>query len=157
MSIDKNQFIEHLLEPVLKNAGLYSEAAVCLLLGTAAQESAFGTYIIQKPNGPALGLYQMEPKTHHDIYDNYLKYNNSLKARIFNICNFVVEPSKDELMYNLRYATLMCRLHYYRIPEKLPEPHNAENLAKYWKKYYNTEKGKGTIEEFISNYRKYVL
>jgi len=26
-----------------------------------------------------------------------------------------------------------------------------------WKKYYNTPLGAGTVEEFIENYKKYVL
>jgi hypothetical protein len=29
-------------------------------------------------------------------------------------------------------------------------------LAEYWKKYYNTPKGKGTVQQFIQSYNKYV-
>ena len=42
------------------------------------------------------------------------------------------------------------------MPEKLPNSYDIEGLAKYWKKYYNTEGGKGTVEKFIEKYEKYV-
>jgi hypothetical protein len=49
-----------------------------LLLGTALTESGDMHYLHQLGNGPALGVYQMEPTTHEDIYDNYLKYKKEL-------------------------------------------------------------------------------
>ena len=62
MSLNKNQF-QNLIEKVLKEFGMYSESATNLLLGTAAQESRFGTYIKQI-NGPACGVFQIEPLTY---------------------------------------------------------------------------------------------
>ena len=46
MALNKNQF-KDLIERCLKKTMMHSDAAVALLLGTAAQESAFGTYIRQ--------------------------------------------------------------------------------------------------------------
>ena len=34
----------------------------------------------------------------------------------------------------------------------LPDADNVAELAHYWKLYYNTPEGKGTVEEFIKNY-----
>ena len=51
---------------------LVSQEAENLLMGTAAQESALGEYIRQLGNGPALGIFQMEPETFDDIVRNYL-------------------------------------------------------------------------------------
>ena len=45
-------------ESTLKAIDLYSDEAVSLMLGTCAQESAFGRYRRQLGNGPALGIYQ---------------------------------------------------------------------------------------------------
>lgn len=47
-----------------------SSSAVNLLLGTAAQESAFGTYLRQIGGGPARGVFQMAPATAKDIWEN---------------------------------------------------------------------------------------
>ena len=48
---------------------------------------------------------------------------------------------------NILAQIVFCRLHYWRVPKKLPE--TLTQQAKYWKKWYNTEKGAGTIEHFI--------
>ena len=50
----------------------------------------------------------------------------------------------------------MCRLKYRRDPEPLPEPDDIEGLGKTWKRVYNTHLGKGKVDEFVSNYYKYV-
>lgn len=82
MSFDKNQFRSLILR-VLTNVdpALCSDAAVNLLLGTAAQESEFGKYIRQI-RGPALGVFQMEPATFDWLRDKYsLKYPAALQGR----------------------------------------------------------------------------
>jgi hypothetical protein len=73
MAFDKKQFRD-LIQRTLQDLGMHSESAVNLLLGTAAQESQFGTYFRQIGGGPALGVFQMEPDTEIDIWDNYLRY-----------------------------------------------------------------------------------
>ena len=50
----------------------------------------------------------------------------------------------------------MTRIHYLRVPEKLPEANDVEGLARYWKKYYNTSAGKGTEKDFMLKYQMYV-
>lgn len=144
--INPKQLKSLIIEPVLKTYDLYSEAAVNLLLGTCAQESRMG-YYLKQVKGPALGIYQMEPATHNDILQNMPEYREVEKVR----------PSPPSaLIFDLTYATILCRLQYWRFPEPLPKANDLEGLAKYWKKYYNTEKGKGTVEQFVRNYYKYV-
>ena len=131
----------------------YSIHAENLLLGTAAQESAYGKYTKQIGGGPALGKFQMEPDTHDDIWKNFLKYKPRLARLILEISG-ISNPDYRELENNDIYACAMCRVHYFRQKEAIPLTING--YAYYWKKYYNTEKGKGTIPEFINNYLKYV-
>jgi hypothetical protein len=150
MSINTKQLRELVIQPTLEYLGLDSLAAQNLLLGTCAQESAMGTYIKQV-NGCALGIYQMEPATHDDIWKNFIFFNFSLKEKVSEL-----GTTQGKLIGNLNYATAMCRIHYMRINEPLPAADNIYGLAAYWKKYYNTEKGKGTEEQFITNYQKYV-
>ncbi len=146
------QIKQYIIEPTLKQLNLYSESAVNLLLGTAAQESQMG-YYIKQISGPALGMYQMEPATHDDIVTNYLNYRDELKQQVQSIAPI----NADELMHNLRYSTAMARLHYARVSEALPEANDIEGLARYYKRYYNTPQGKATTDEFINNYQQQVM
>jgi len=137
-----------------------SKAAMQLLLGTAVHESLGLRYLKQtdalgKPRGPALGVYQMEPNTLNSLYNDYLMYHGDL-LKIIN--TFDNEHSTREflLISNLAYATVATRLNYFWKPKRLPEVGDIEGLAAYWKKFYNTPKGKGTVEEFILNYERYV-
>ena len=45
----------------------------------------------------------------------------------------------------------MCRLKYLIVPKKLEN--TVEGMAHYWKKYYNSDFGKGEPEEFIEKYK----
>ena len=76
--IDKAQLTDYIIKPTLLQIGLFNHTAVNLLLGTCAQESRMGTYVHQLGNGPALGIYQIEPATHNDIWANFLKYKPAL-------------------------------------------------------------------------------
>ena len=146
-------FKKLVLEPTLNYLEMSSPAAINLLLGTALMESRL-KHLIQKPNGPALGLFQMEPATHEDIWNNFLKYKTSLAEKVSGL----IAPKPDnetQLKTNLAYATAMCRVHYYRAPTKLPEAEDLDGLAHYWKKYYNTELGAGKPEEFCEVFSVY--
>jgi hypothetical protein len=146
MSINAKQLRELIIRPTLKDMGMWSEAAENLLMGTAAQESHLGSYIKQVGKGPALGIYQCEPATHEDVVrwargKDFLQYDTCFPGR---------------LVYDLKYATMICRLHYYRVPKALPDADDLDGLSNYWKVFYNSVKGKGTVEEFKDNYVRLV-
>lgn len=145
--------LKSLIERKLKEIDLYSIEAVNLLLGTAAQESQMGHYIRQLFHGPALGIFQMEPATFSD-HLTYLNRNPRLKEKVLKAAG-VTELTAEQLEWNIALAICMARVHYYRKPALLPS--TIEEMAAYWKKHYNTYLGKGTEEEFIVNYKKYVL
>ena len=69
--MDARQVRDTLIIPVCAALGLNSPSAVQLLLGTAAQESHMGHYLVQV-RGPAIGMYQMEPNTYLDIWRRYI-------------------------------------------------------------------------------------
>ena len=154
MSIDPKQ-LRGLIARVLDGRRLHSHAAMELLMGTAAQESCLGTYLHQI-RGPALGIFQMEPATEADIWQNYLRYKPALADAVRQVSSVAV-PSAWALETNLAYQIIMARLHYYRVREPLPDPGDIEALGRYWKKYYNTAAGRGTVEEFVANYRRNCL
>lgn len=149
--INVSQLRDFIIKPTLKSIDLYSDAAENLLIGTCAQESKLGTYIKQV-NGPALGIYQIEPATHKDVWENYLEFKPELANKVL----LIGEKHDASLIVNLAYSTAIARIIYLRAPAELPLADDIGGLANYWKKYYNTELGKGKASEFIDNYRKLV-
>lgn len=139
--------LQHYIRVALVPLHLHSKSAENLLLGTAAQESLMGRYVVQMGDGPARGIFQMEPIT----YDTILKYSDILRKRSIKL-----PKSVDMLVYDIRAAVIAARLKYSMIPKVLPDADDVAELAKYWKKYYNTELGRGTVEEFIRNYEKFM-
>ena len=156
MSFYHRQFRELIIRPSLQalhDVIPYSEEAEDLLFMTAAHESRLGTYLKQI-NGPALGVYQMEPATHNDIWDNFLTYRESIID-----CLRYYFPHPIEMIHDLQYATAMARVHYFRVKEALPKKSDYANpmqylpaLARYAKKYYNTELGKATVDDYVNAY-----
>jgi hypothetical protein len=168
--IDPKQLRDHVIIPCLKSAGLYCHSAVMLLLGTAAIESAMGLYLKQKGNGPAKGIYQMEPGTHNDIVINYLFYKPQLAMKVLGAiyqCDISKLSTTDvafthlyndnNLIGNLNYATLMTRVHYLRVAESLPASNDVAGLARYWKRYYNSPLGKGSEQQFIDSFKIFAI
>lgn len=166
--INSAQVRKYIVKPVLEvlaeyNQKMKGEVAENLILGTFAMESEMGTYIHQIGGGPALGIGQMEPATHDDIWHNYIDHRPYLKEIMqgFQSSIYRKNPSK-ELMSNLAYVIAMTRVHYWRSPVALPKDHtNIEGLAKVWKKVYNTHLGAhdfGTaVKLFCKKYNQYVI
>ncbi|WP_411992548.1 hypothetical protein [Agarivorans sp. DSG3-1] len=149
-------FRTQVIKPVLLKIGGPNLAAEELLLGTAVQESLNFMYRRQVGGGPAKGYFQMEPATHDDIWDNFLKYRKGLAK---DVISFLSSPNANkitELENNDKYAAAMARVHYMRVPAALPKAGDIKAQANYWKQYYNTPLGKGLPHEYIDKWNKYV-
>lgn len=142
------------VRPVLMQLSLWSQAAENLLLGTAVQESGL-RYLRQLGRGPALGVYQIEPATHDDVWTNFLAFRPALAESLSRLAA-PVPDRRTQLVLNLAYATAMARLIYWRRPEPLPEADDVAGLARYWKAHFNTVLGRGTVAAFILNYKEHV-
>ena len=134
MSFDRDQF-KALVQLALTrlDPALCSPSAVNPLLGTAAQESRFGTYLRQV-RGPAVGVFQMEPATFDWLKDRFTRNYRQLSRR-----------SVEELEWDLSLAAVFARLRYRVVPSPLPNAGDVIALATYWKRYYNTPAGAGTV------------
>lgn len=152
--IDIRQFREYVVKPALLAIDGWSVAAEILVLGTAIQESRL--CFIKQIGGPALGLFQMEPATHDDILDNYVKARGSLYSALMSMAASAPKPLSQQLKSNLLYAAAMCRIHYMRKSERLPSADDIDGMADYWKRHYNTPAGAGTAKEWADNYRAFV-
>lgn len=180
MSLNPHHFASMVVRPVLRGMAevterkLYSKAAERLVLGTAIQESRL-IHLRQLARrdgrrGPALGLFQIEPATHRDVWENYVRYRDEIDFFLKQLIPWhkgslqvlnegpmgrpVVFgwPKDNLLVWNLAYACAIARLVYYRAPARLPAADDLEGLGAYWKRYYNTTLGAGDDEEFVKAY-----
>lgn len=148
--------LRELVRSVLHMLYMWSAPAEELVLGTIAKES-FLLKWDKQIGGPAVGACQMEPDTEHDMWHNWLlPRRQDIVEKITAICA-ATGPDPQRLRYDLIYNIIMCRLRYYRVPASLPESHDIDGLALYWKKYYNTSAGRGKPDEFVHCYYKMVL
>jgi hypothetical protein len=136
-------FLKHVIRPTLNYMSMGGRDAERLVLGTAIVESKLRH--LKQVRGPALGFYQMEPATHDDLW-TYINRKPEIKSNL--LCLMTPEPKETQLITNLSYATAMCRIHYWRRPEKIPS--DLEGLANYWKRFYNSPLGAGTVEKFMN-------
>lgn len=155
-----DQLRQYIIQPVLNYLGLYSASAEELLMMTAAQESHLGQYIHQLGNGPACGIFEMEPFTHDDIWKNYLSYHGDLADKVKSLNSawrdIGEQPDAEEMIGNNFYACGMARVFYFRIPNALPPADQIEALAIYYKNHYNTAQGAATVPQVLDNYHRYV-
>ena len=153
--ISTEQFLEEVIRPSLRFLDPdvpYDETEDIdieqLMLGTALQESKL-TYLRQLGGGPALGLFQMEPQTHDDIWANWLAYRARIRIkmqRAFGRCE------ADDMITDMMYACCMARLHYRRVPDPLPPAYDIGAQASYWKEFYNTPVGHGTPAAYTGSW-----
>lgn len=125
---------------------IVSPAAEELLLGIAAAESEFRHK--RQIGGPALGYFQIEPATHHDVLDNFVSFRPPLKGALDAL--LIGAVGRDmQIATNDVYAAAVARLVLWRAPERLPNQGDVAGYARYWKKHYNTAEGRGTEEHFV--------
>lgn len=139
-----------IVRPALTLIGMDSLAAINLVTGTALAESG-GQYLMQVGGGPALGLWQMEPATERDCWVNFIGYQPDLSTQIQSILapHSVSNQRTNQLIWNLYYGAIMCRIKYYRSPLPLPTYNDANGLANYHKSVYNSALGAANAENNI--------
>lgn len=153
--LDCSQFRSLILEPVLSKLQLYSKNAEELLVFTCAAESLGGT-LLHQVKGPALGIFQMEPNTYTDIWVNYIRNRNQLATLMSLHMGCTRIPDVERMIYDLHFAAAMARIHYLRVTETIPDHTNVDAMWDYYKKYYNTEKGKAKKEDSIKKYQDFI-
>jgi len=136
-----------------------SEDAIELVLATGVVESRY-EYIRQMGDGPARSFWQVEPATAVDNLQHYLKHRPSLmkKCAEATMIDLKYWQTYDEKIWeeilekNIAAGIIHARIKYWRVPKRMPT--TIEGQAKYWKKYYNSEGGKGKPEHFVELVKK---
>lgn len=145
----------YVVRPALEDLQMWSRAGENLVMGTAAQESRM-RYLKQLGKGPAVSIFQIEPRTYMDMWQNWILLRPEVRNALYRIVaggDAQKIPDIGHMYGNLKYAAAMCRIYYRRVPAPLPKHDDVRGMAAYWKKYYNTVHGKGTVEEFMRNYQ----
>jgi hypothetical protein len=158
MGIDANQLRTLVIRPAISAIGLWSEDAEELLMLTAATESHLGQYIRQvgmNGSSGAFGIFQMEKATYDLLWKNMILPNTSLKAKIRLFTGYEGKPVVERLITDLSLAAIMTRLFYFDIKSPLPPGNDSYEMAAYWKRWYNTEMGKGSMNKAMEDYKKY--
>ena len=142
---------KHLREIVIEVCNVLGHGsnamAVDLMLETAAQETHCGQLRDPTPNGAGRGIFQIDPTAFNDICQRARA--NDL-AMIYS--EFAIDIKKvrhDALDHSPLLAAIFCRLFYKLIPAAIPN--DLVGRAAYWKKYYNTALGKGSVGEYVNN------
>ena len=155
-----NSFQELYVQPVLHHLAPiipYSPEAIQLIVGIAAHESGDFQHVLQIGGGPALGYGQIEPLTHGDVWLNWLAYRRELAKKVWQVSSekpFTRVPRIVELTYNPSYMVAIMRCILRRAPEPLPAVGDYEGQARYWKRYYNTEEGKGLPLDYLNRAKR---
>lgn len=132
-------------------------AAENLLLGTAAHESGLG-FRLKPENGRGIGIYQISPQLHTNVWDKYLINYPELASTIRGIASqhrFLKSPH-NELCTNLSYATAIAWTVYKRHEKPLPPADDTLALGKYWARYYH-QRSMDCAKEFAESYEKFVI
>ena len=165
--MNPQQLHDYIIKPTLEYMGgnYNSIEARFLLLCTAAIESDCG-YYIKQVNGPALGIWQIEPDTEHDIWENcdalsYVDFSKLIERLVID--HKSAHGTKDihnkDLVTSPVYACAMARLKYSMTPEPLPEYTGDANIDlrafyDYYAKFYHGVDKDGK-ELGKSNYTKW--
>ena len=148
--MNAQQLLDCIIKPTLEYMGgnYNSKNARMLLLSTAAIESKCG-YYIKQVGGPAMGIWQMEPATHNDIWDNCdALRNNVFVDAISQMQISCIVDSDIDLVISPMYACAMARLKYAMDPKPLPDYNNIRQVYDYYKRIYNTPLGASTYAKF---------
>lgn len=153
--INHKQFRKYIIQTTLPE-NMYSKNIEELLIFTGAAETLGGACIVQEPNPIAKGYYQQQDNDFNDAFVNWLSAHpviyNQLKALFFPN---LTRPSAEMLIGNLYFATWMARIHYLRVPEKLPDASDVVGMATYYVKYWNCG-GKADTAQSIQKYHAYI-
>ena len=136
--------IKEIIKWTLEYLDMYSDDALNMVYRTGMAES--GYRVLRQQGGPAVGFFQVEPATMFDTIENFVNYRPELKIKLYGI-GYDDSDAEMRMLSNIALQVAFCRLKYRR--DKKAIPSSMEGQARYWKRVYNSEMGKGTIEHFL--------
>ncbi len=150
--MNREQLQTLIVEPLYKRMK-NGMSGVDAFMMCVAHESKGGEYISQVGSGIAKGIIQMEDATHDSVWVNGDSiWDNAVNLGLISRVDWDkrIRPSADRLIYDLQYNAFMFRQFMFMQPCALPT--DTWELAKYLKKYYNTDLGKARIDDYFYSY-----
>jgi len=142
--------------------------AHALLLRIAAVESRL-QWRRQRRDGPGSSWWQVEPLTAADML-SWMAMRRRWRDWAQILCpsgsadryfaadagahDWASMELQQRLIVDPWFACQMARIKLWRAPDPLPIHGDVQGQARYWKRFYNTELGAGTIEEFLGARRR---
>lgn len=139
----KNCDIRNIAKEVCECLG-GGDKAVNLIVETAGAETNRGN-VKDTTLYAGMGLTQFDKLPFQDTKNRTSEKNKQQVKDYFGIDIDLVEW--EDLRYSPLLALIFTRLKYKLVPDAIPD--NIEDRAKYWKKWYNSTLGKGTIEHYL--------
>ncbi len=128
-----------------------NHTAIPLIIGTMCAETQLGTLKDPTEFSVGSGIAQFDKIGYVDVLKRTSKTNKEIIREEFAID--IDKVTYSMLEYNPLLSIIFCRLKYRLIPEPIPKTLEAQ--AQYWKTYYNTSAGKGTVDHYIKLYKKH--
>lgn len=123
------------------------EAVYSIMIEISCAETLCGTYPDSHPNKWGVGLCQHDQINIDDIQlEGEQRHFDIVKKEFgYDIPTIQLKDlAKDPLL-----SFICCRLSLKRIPEAIPD--DLIGRAHYWKEYYNTTAGDGTVEHYLES------
>ena len=135
-----------------KNRNAYD---ICI--ETACAESQLGYFKDNTPDGAGRGATQVDAGTFYWLKEKALekapgacmRYKRSWYKKI--LTEFGIDLKRVEhsdLDYNPLLSFIFTRLRYIVVSQPIPK--TRKERAQYWKTYYNSRLGKGTVEHYLT-------
>lgn len=146
-----SQFKREIVTPVVMSLNLPGDpiARIQLHVGIPLVESGLRD-LRQQNGGPALGLCQMEPATHDDLWQTFLEARPALSQVIrgYLPARFSISggSASAALTESLAYSVAMSCARFYRSSTPLPLRGDAVAQCQAWKAGYNTGLGSGRVD-----------
>lgn len=147
---------------------MFSNDALMMVFRTGLVESNYEHLRQKIGRGDRIGIarsfFQIEPWVARSIINDYIKYRKSIRRDLEKVCmcdlSRMDDKSEDDFLAlqlsgNILFGIALCRLKYRPVPKAIPKASDVNKQAGYWKKYYNTAGGKGSVEKFIEIVDKY--
>jgi hypothetical protein len=135
------------VEVVCRALGSVGGLASELLLETAAQETNFGQYLDPTPRGAGRGVFQCDFIAFQDVQQRAKAADVKMVSRVFGFD--LTRISHECLDLSPLAAAVFARLHYKLVRDAIPQ--TLDGRAAYWKRFYNTFAGKGTVDKYLAS------
>lgn len=153
--MNKEQLVNLVIIPTLKEIpkGISAEAVLAVTM-IIAHESTRGNFLKQIGGGPALGIIQMEPRTHNSTW----KFGDSIWKNAYNMEIISKDdfdnkrhPLPGRLIYDLRYNVFMARQNIF-MDRDTPLPKTPHQMSDYLKSWWNSAGGEAKSNSYLRDY-----